>query len=323
MAMAQGNADSDPKEPSKGFLALRTNLLEWTAAIPNLSVMTDLSGKPWNRSVAGITLKYKWKTSETYAPSWQLNLLEVRPEYRYYLNNRFHVGGYTALDNFTTKLPGNPTGWTGFAYGGGASAGMELPLYQYRKSSLDIEFGLSLGAHYVLYQDFTIDADQTGIEISDTRSGRVLPYPELRIALVWRKTSVKDKYNSTNPMKEVYAREKEAIQINLDVTNKETFDAMQQGRLKVYQDNVFRDLYQSDPEAYRADFEAYLQESFVDIALDNVEHSRLDDRSKDKLRKWVDNLRNKALAEFDKAVKAEVRSQKESEAAETNPVEEK
>jgi len=311
--MAQESSHTDEKEPSKGFLALKTNLLEWTVAIPNVSMMIDLSGKPWNRSVAGITLKYKWRTNETYVPSYMLNLLEIRPEYRYYLNNKFFVGGYAAYNNFAAKLPGKSIGWTGFTAGGGASAGMELPLYQYRKSALDIEFGLSLGAHYVLYQDFAIDASQTGIDFSDTRSGRILPYPELRIALVWRKTSVKGKYNSTNPMKEVYAREREAIQINLDATNKETFDAMQQGRLKVYQNDVFQDLYQSDPDAYRADFEAYLQESFVDIAMDNIERSRLDERSKDKLRKWVDSLRNKTLAEFDKTVKAELRKQKETE----------
>jgi hypothetical protein len=302
LAMAQENSHTTEKQPSKGVLALKTNLLEWTAAIPNFSVMTDLSGKPWNRSVFALSLKYKWKTSEAYVPSYMLTLLEIRPEYRYYLNNKFYVGGYGAYSDFSTKLPKNPTGWTGFSAGGGASAGMELPLYQYRKSALDIELGFSLGAHYALYRDFTTNEDQTGIEISDTRSGRILPYPELRVALVWRKTSVKDKYNSTNPMKAIYAQEKEAIQINMDATNKETFDAMQQGKLKFNQDDVFQDLYQGDLEAYRADYEAYLQESFVDMALDNVERSRLDERSKEKLRKWVERLRKKAMAEFDKSI---------------------
>ena len=107
-------------------------------------------------------------------------------------------------------------------------------------------------------------------------------------------------------MKAIYAQEKEAIQINMDATNKETFDAMQQGKLKFNQDDVFQDLYQGDLEAYRADYEAYLQESFVDMALDNVEHSRLDERSKNKLRKWVESLRKKALADFDKSLKAEL-----------------
>ena len=81
---------------------------------------------------------------------------------------------------------------------------------------------------------------------------------------------------------------------------------MQQGKLKFYQDNIFHDLYRNDAEAYRADYEAYLQESFVDMALDNLEHSRLDERSKNKLRKWVESLRKKALADFDKSLKAEL-----------------
>ena len=71
------------------LFAFKTNLLEWSVAVPNVSVFTDLSAKPWNRSAAGITIKYKWKTVEAYEPSFVFNLFEIRPEYRYYLKNLY------------------------------------------------------------------------------------------------------------------------------------------------------------------------------------------------------------------------------------------
>lgn len=305
---AQNESDAS-REPSKGFLAVKTNLVEWTAAIPNFSVMTDLSGKPWNRSVAGITLKYKWPTKETYVPSFTYSLFEVRPEYRYYMKQLF-VGGYAAYDSFTTRLPKKAEGWQGIAWGGGISVGWELALYQYRRSALDLELGASIGAHYTDYLDFTVAEDGMSAVLATEHTRKVLPYPELRVALVWRKTSVKDKYNSTDPMKAIFKSEAEAIQINYDVTNRENFDAMHQSKLKVYQKSVFMDLYEGDQSAYRADFEAYLQESFVDIALDNIEHSRLDERFRKKLRSRVESLQRKALADFDKSVRAELRAGK-------------
>lgn len=311
-AMAQIVVSTEEKKDAIDYFALKTNLLEWTVAVPNLSVITDLSGKPWNRSVAGVTLKYKWKTSGTYVPSFIFNLFEVRPEYRYYINNRYSVGVYAAYDRFTTKLPARSTGFTGIAWGGGVSAGMELPLYQYRKSALDIEFGIALGAHYALRENFTVSEDNTRMVYSGTRTAGVLPYPELRVALVWRKTSVKDKYMGTNPMKSLYKREKETIDINFSVTNRDNFDAMHQGRLKVYQKSVFLDLYQGNMETYRTDFEAYLQDSFTDIARKDIEKSGLDQRSKNRLHYYVNKLHRQAMAQFDQALKAELRSQEPS-----------
>ena len=291
-----------PRVWGQDALAVKANLLEWAAAVPNLSVMADLSARPWNRSVAGITVKYRWKTAETYVPSFLFQVFELRPEYRYYWN-RFYCGAYAAYDAFTVKLPSKPYGWQGNAWGTGASVGLEFPLYQFRKSALDLELGLSAGAHYTDYHGIAANEDGTGMDRSPEHTGKVLPYPELRLALVWRKTSIKDKYSGTNPMDGIYASEADAIRINFEATSRENFDAMQQGRLKFDQSSVFLDLYEGDPDAYRADYEKYLQESFVDMALDGIERSQLDDRSKRKLRKMVDSLRSKAMADFDKTLK--------------------
>lgn len=287
------------------YFAVKTNLLEWTAVVPNISVMADLSGQPWNRSVAALTVKYRWKTQDGFLPSMILNLFELRPEYRYYLH-QFYLGGYAAYDSFTILLPNKPSGWQGTAWGAGVSCGWELPLYQYKKSALDLELGISLGAHYNQHVDVVPDRENNVFLYTEEPSCGVLPYPELRAALVWRKTSVKDKYNKVNPSQALYDREWEAILINYNATTPENFRAMKKGELKVYQTSVFRDLYGGDAQAYRADFEEYLQASFVEISLSNIAHSNLDTKSKNKLRRKVANLRKEAMDNFELALQEEI-----------------
>ena len=299
-AMAQESGAQAPKKAFSDYLALRTNLVEWAVAVPNISLSTDLSAKPWGRSTAGITLKYKWPTRETFAPSLQLNLLEVRPEYRYY-GKKLYFGAYAAYNRFTTRLPSWPSAWKGDAVGGGLSAGWEIPLYQYGKSALDLDLGLSVGAHYARRQEY--DAGSASLCPEVVRG--ILPYPELRVALTWRRTSVKDKYRGLDPMDGLYRNELESIRMNFDATNRENFDALHTYRLKAYQSSVFLDLFDGDVNAYRYAFEEYLQESFVDVAMDNIKHSRLDERSKKRLGKKVEQLRRKALAAFDKSLAAE------------------
>lgn len=299
-AMAQESGTQAPKKAFSEYLALRVNLVEWAVAVPNISLMTDLSAKPWGRSVAGVSFKYKWPTSETFAPSLQLNLLEVRPEYRYY-GKKLYFGVYAAYDRFTTRLPSWPSAWKGDAVGGGLSAGWEIPLYQYGKSALDLDLGLSVGAHYARRQEY--DAATASFCPEVVRG--ILPYPELRVALTWRRTSVREKYQGFDPMEGLYRNELESIHMNFEATNRENFDALQSHKLKAFQSSVLQDLFDGDVNAYRYAFEEYLQESFVNVALDNMGHSRLDDRTKKRLRKKVEQMRRKALAAFDKSLAAE------------------
>lgn len=297
--MAQDAGASAPQKSFSEYLALRTNLVEWAVAVPNVSLVADLSSKPWGRSVAGVTLKYRWPGAGTFAPSFELGLLEVRPEYRYY-GRKLYFGAYAAYDRFALRLPSWDTGLKGDAMGGGLSAGWEVPLYRYGKSALDLDLGLSVGAHYNRRQEYS----SSGSLCPEPVQG-ILPYPELRVALTWRRTSVKDKYKGADPMDALYRSEKESIRMNYEATGRESFDAMHSYKLKAYQSSVFQDLFEGDRNAYRGAFEEYLQESFVDVALDNLERSRLDDRSKKRLRKQVEQLRKKALAAFDLSLKEE------------------
>ena len=268
-----------------GLFAFKTNLLEWSVAVPNVSVFTDLSAKPWNRSTAGITIKYKWKTAEAYEPSFVFNLFEIRPEYRYYLKN-LYLGGYAAYDAYATRLPSWKEVRQGTAWGAGVSAGWELPLYTYKRGALDLDLGASIGAHYT--------------------NGSVVPYPELRVALTWRKTSVQQKYRDSNPMDAVFDREKEAIEISFGATNLESFEALKQRELKIGQENVLQDLYGGDNAAYLADFRQYFQEGFVEMALDGIQrNAALDKRSKNRLRSYVDKLTRQAMADAEKIIKGQ------------------
>lgn len=269
--------------------AFKTNLLEAGAAIPNLAVMGDLSSSPWNRSVAGLSIKYKWKTAESHAPFLSLSLLEIRPEYRHYRKN-LYLGGYAAYNSFGIRLPGQAEGWEGRSWGGGASAGWEIPLYLYRKGAIDLDLGLSVGAHYIQYTRNTGPA--------------VLPYPELRVALTWRKTSVSGKYRETDPMKAVFEREKEAVRISFDATGRESFEALKQLELKTGQTSVLNDLYGGDRESYIADYRTYFQESFVDVALEGLERSALDARHKEKMKSYIRKLEKEALKAFEKEIKS-------------------
>lgn len=255
-----------------GLFAFKTNVLEWGVAVPNVSAFTDVSAKPWNRSAVGLTVKYKWKTAETHAPSLVFNLFEIRPEYRHYRKN-FYLGVYAAYDSYATKLPAWESVQQGKAWGAGASAGWELPLYTYTRGSLDLDVGASVGAHYA--------------------GGTVVPYPEFRVALTWRKTSIAERYRENNPMDAVYEREKEAIDINFGVSRPDSFENLKP-----------REEFRS---AYLAEYREFLQESFVQPALEAIERSALDQRHKKRLLSHVEKLTRQAMAEAEKSLKGGVK----------------
>ena len=164
-------------------------------------------------------------------------------------------------------------------------------MYLYKKGAIDLDLGLSVGAHYVSY------SQNSGLA--------VLPYPELRVALTWRKTSVSEKYRGSDPLKDLYKREKESIDISFNATTRESFDAILQQKLKPGQSSILKDLYEGDRWAYLADYKEFFRESFTDLATAGVERSSLDQKHKDKLIKYIQRLEKKALDAFEKEIKAE------------------
>ena len=72
------------KNPGIDRWAFRTNAFEWLLTIPNFGVEFDLVNSPYNKYSLGLTAKYNWNTTHMYAPPTVFNLLDVRPEFRYY-----------------------------------------------------------------------------------------------------------------------------------------------------------------------------------------------------------------------------------------------
>ena len=72
------------EKSSVSRLSIKTNAFEWLLTIPNVGVEYDLGKTEYNKFTAGLSAKYNWNTYHNMAPSVVFNLMDVRPEFRYY-----------------------------------------------------------------------------------------------------------------------------------------------------------------------------------------------------------------------------------------------
>lgn len=236
--------------PFKDMWSIRTNALEWLLTIPNIGVEFDLSNSIYNRNTIGVNLRYNWNTTHNYTTPMVFNVFEVRPEYRRYwrINDKlsfgnwfnetfsprdksssdgssrkknnfwnktwraYYIGGYANAGTYSFKL--GKEGHQGQMYGAGLIAGYVLPLYQYDKSAIDIEFGVALGFAATSYKAFGHNANgDYYYEIpSKSREFHVVPYPvvsELKVAFVYRMKSIDDKYKREDQQKIFDAQRRE------------------------------------------------------------------------------------------------------------------
>lgn len=113
-----------------------------------------------------------------------------------------YIGGYVNYANYAFKF--GERGIRGRnTFGFGAVAGYVLPLYEYNRGAIDIDLGFSVGLQMARHEVFTHSMDgnyyskvQEGRSWYGTKysSDKWLPYPvvsELRVAFVWRKSSIK------------------------------------------------------------------------------------------------------------------------------------
>lgn len=217
--------DSVYRSRSKALdlFAFKTNAFEWLLTIPNIGMEVDLSASEFNKVTFGLTAKYNWNTYHKLAPTFVMNVLDVRPEFRYYYRSRKPVAGVKhhwydvgkhLRDRKNPKtwraqyigLYGNyghyglmvtKEGWQGQCAGFGVSAGYALPLYEYKKGYVDIEFGFSLGFQWATKDVFVHNpSNYTYSVVSQRNEFEFTPYPvlsELRVAFAWRSKSIKDK----------------------------------------------------------------------------------------------------------------------------------
>lgn len=230
----------DTEYAGKERWAYKTNALEWLLTIPNFGVEYDLSKSVYNRMTIGVTAKYNWNTSHNYATPMVFNLTEFRPEFRYYWRhtqktlrspddtskvgfgqwlreNIFttdrknpkdwracYIGGYLSGGGYSVKL--GKEGRQGQLYGIGVTFGYGIPLYQYEKGAVDLDLGMSVGLALTKYDAFAHnpDGDYYTVLPESSKGLHIVPFPvisELKVAFVFRKRSIDDKYKRVDQEK--------------------------------------------------------------------------------------------------------------------------
>ena len=211
------------EKSSVSRLSIKTNAFEWLLTIPNVGVEYDLGKTEYNKFTAGLSAKYNWNTYHNMAPSVVFNLMDVRPEFRYYYRTRkpergsvhhwydinkhlverknphpwraHYIGLYGNYGHYAFKF--SETGVQGQVAGLGVSSGYAIPLYEYKKGYVDLELGFALGVQWATKDEFVLDHEHGQyINTSSRDKFTFTPFPvltELRAAFVWRTKSIKDK----------------------------------------------------------------------------------------------------------------------------------
>ena len=320
------------KAPGIDRWAFKTNAFEWLLTIPNFGVEFDFVNSPYNKYSLGLTAKYNWNTFHRYTPPTAFNLLDVRPEFRYYYRtvqkgdkkvdddgNKIkygpwarknpkpwrasYVGAYADYSNYTFKF--GKTGHQGYTIGLGAVLGYGLPLYQYNKGVIDLELGLAFGIQVATHERFEHNPDGYFYTKLDEKSKGLhfTPFPvlsEVKVAFVWRHKSIKDKVQEDTEKKKMEERIERARKQISDpfIGAKDKFDE----QLGWTMDESDIKKLMADTEAYRASFEQYINDEATRLRESTIPNFKIDDKMKEKLSHEMEAHILKARKEFDKAL---------------------
>ena len=190
--------------------SFRTNTLEWILMMPNVAVEFDLSGSPFNKWSLGVSGRFNWETKPKTLSYNQFNLMEGKLELRRYWHTRQRNSSYTGMQSLFSAERKNPRYWRAYYWGAyvaagsfdykftatgsrgteyqaGASLGMQRNLFNYAKSALDLEVGVSVGALYWKGEKYELDKSLNLYTPVETDVTRVLPMvQDVRVALVYR-----------------------------------------------------------------------------------------------------------------------------------------
>ncbi|MGM9785971.1 MAG: DUF3575 domain-containing protein [Candidatus Cryptobacteroides sp.] len=330
----------EPVQPFIDRWAFKTNVFEWVLTIPNIGVEFDLVNSPYNTMTIGLNAKYNWNTYHSLAPSTVFNILDVRPEFRYYYRTREriprdpndttklsarewfkdriftdqrknarpwraqYIGAYANYGSYTLKF--GKTGYQGYVVGLGATAGYGLPMYQYKNGAIDVELGFSVGLQFATREQFTHSADGN-YYIKDWENSKGMhftPFPvisELKVAFVWRHKSIKDKVQEDKEKKKQMERlERAKAQVETPFIDAR---AKFDEQLGWTMDKPDIEKLQSDKEKYREMFiNDYITSEVNTLYEVTIPNQLIDDQLKDKLRARVEVLKEKAIKEFDKSI---------------------
>lgn len=97
-------------------------------------------------------------------------------------------------------------GRQGQLYGIGVTFGYGIPLYQYEKGAVDLDLGMSVGLALTKHDAFAHnpDGDYYTVLPESSKGLHIVPFPvisELKVAFVFRKRSIDDKYKRVDQEK--------------------------------------------------------------------------------------------------------------------------
>lgn len=203
-------------------LSIRTNITDWVLTVPNIGIEYDLRSENWNRYAVNVNVRWRPKTSGTYVRPLVFDLFEVAVEGRMYWHERkaepmgylkrhnpfyfwdklfscrrmlpkhprwvFYRGVYLSYSDFSVLLTKH--GRQGSAVMGGVTWGFVKPFLAFANgNSIDMEFGVSVGAALAKYDGYSYDDNNNCYPKHGGRGWHVMPYPvvrDLHAALVYR-----------------------------------------------------------------------------------------------------------------------------------------
>ena len=302
--------------------SLSTNALDWLITIPNLQVEYDLSGGQYNNKSIQLGVRYNWNTWHKKPTYYVFNIMDVRGEYRYHfrftqrrndekfkffsferkhphVERAYYIGAYGSYSTYSVKPAAN--GVQGWKAGLGAVIGYELPLYEYKKSAVDLDLGLAVGADFSMYDVYQLSPSHDNYVMSSSGWCIIPMIAEIRAGFTFRRSSVKDKYVVRDPQIKEYNNALETIRTNFEGTTRQVFFESK--------DNKTRDLFSKNDSLYRASFVQYVEEevqSNMNAVKQLEEGGYLNKDYIKKLENAVKQYGKKCISNFD----AEVRKEK-------------
>lgn len=296
--------------------SFRTNAVDWLLTIPNVSVSFDLFPGEYNKMDVLLGVRYNWNTFHKLPTYYVFDVFDARAEYRYHFrfeqlgsgekpnffslkrkNPRHHiahyVGAYANAGTFAFKV--STDGRQGFQGGAGISFGIELPLYQYKKGAIDLDLGASIGAMYNNFNLFTLNGANSAY-VNNGKGWAVIPMlSELRATFAWRTRSVRDRYLKDDPEIPRFRDALNSIRGDFASVDKKTFDESRTQK-------EARELAKSD-SLYRTAFINWVNEN-VEDQKGRVQYYNVTPEHEEQLKKEIDKLGQKAIADFEKVIKA-------------------
>ena len=314
-------ASAYAQEPEKERLidrfSFRTNAVDWLLTIPNVSVSFDLFPGEYNKMDVLLGVRYNWNTFHKLPTYYVFDVFDARAEYRYHFrfeqlgsgekpnffslkrkNPRHHiahyVGAYANAGTFAFKVSAD--GRQGFQGGVGVSFGIELPLYQYKKGAIDLDLGASIGAMYNNFNLFTLNGANSAY-VNNGKGWAVLPMlSELRATFAWRTRSVRDRYLKDDPEIPRFRDAMANVRTAFAAVNRQGFE---ESRSK----KELKELVQND-SLYREAFINWVLTDQVEYYKGQVQFNNVTPEHEELVKKEIDRLGQKAIADFEKEIKA-------------------